>query len=124
TYDTDSDFGNSTIQWDVTAYISEIKIFIVNESKDGMTLEFDLVGVEAPIANAIRRMLIAEDEVLSHRFGLLPIKADPRLFKMPLTRVIGIDESGVDCSEEPAGDPTRLINIIFASFQCEFLNNL
>ncbi|VIO97926.1 RNA polymerase Rpb3/Rpb11 dimerisation domain containing protein [Brugia malayi] len=130
TYDTDSDFGNSTIQWDVTAYISEIKIFIVNESKDGMTLEFDLVGVEAPIANAIRRILIAElptlaiekvylyqntsiipDEVLSHRFGLLPIKADPRLFKMPLTRVIGIDESGVDCSEEPAGDPTR--NLIF-----------
>ncbi|VDN84334.1 unnamed protein product [Brugia pahangi] len=54
---------------------------------------------------------IIPDEVLSHRFGLLPIKADPRLFKMPLTRVIGIDESGVDCSEEPAGDPTR--NLIF-----------
>uniref|UniRef100_A0A1I8EBV0 Dolichyl-phosphate beta-glucosyltransferase n=1 Tax=Wuchereria bancrofti TaxID=6293 RepID=A0A1I8EBV0_WUCBA len=125
TYDTDSDFGSSTIQWDVDTYISKIKIFIVNESKDGMVLEFDLLGVEAPIANAIRRVLIAElptlaiekvylyqntsiipDEVLSHRFGLLPIKADPRLFKMPLTPVIGIDESGVDCNEEPAGDPT------------------
>ncbi|EJW71316.1 hypothetical protein WUBG_17779, partial [Wuchereria bancrofti] len=60
TYDTDSDFGSSTIQWDVDTYISKIKIFIVNESKDGMVLEFDLVGVEAPIANAIRRVLIAE----------------------------------------------------------------
>ncbi|VDK88262.1 unnamed protein product [Litomosoides sigmodontis] len=130
TYDTDSDFGNNTVQWDVTAYISKIKVNIINESEDGMALEFDLVGVEAPIANAIRRVLIAElptmaiekvylyqntsiipDEVLSHRLGLLPIKADPRLFKMPLTRVVGIDESGVDCNEEPAGDPER--NLIF-----------
>ncbi|VDK51104.1 unnamed protein product, partial [Gongylonema pulchrum] len=43
---------------------------------------------------------IIPDEVLCHRFGLLPIKADPRLFEMPLTRVIGINESGVDCDEE------------------------
>ncbi|CAG9540291.1 unnamed protein product [Cercopithifilaria johnstoni] len=130
TYDTDSDFGNNAVQWDVTTYISKIKVFIINESEDGMTLEFDLVGVEAPIANAVRRILIAElptmaiekvylyqntsiipDEVLSHRLGLLPIKADPRLFKLPLTRVVGTDESGVDCSEEPAGDPER--NLIF-----------
>ncbi|EFO27840.2 hypothetical protein LOAG_00653 [Loa loa] len=130
TYDTDSDFGNNAIQWDVTTYISKIKVFIINESEDGMALEFDLVGVEAPIANAIRRIFIAElptmaiekvylyqntsiipDEVLSHRLGLLPIKADPRLFKMPLAQVVGIDESGVDCNEEPAGDPER--NLIF-----------
>uniref|UniRef100_A0A8R1Y062 DNA-directed RNA polymerases I and III subunit RPAC1 n=1 Tax=Onchocerca volvulus TaxID=6282 RepID=A0A8R1Y062_ONCVO len=130
TYDTDSDFGKNAIQWDVTTYISKIEIFIVNESEDGMALEFDLVGVEAPIANAIRRVLIAElptmaiekvylyqntsiipDEVLSHRLGLLPIKADPRLFEMPLTRVAGMDKSGVDCNEEPAGDPKR--NLIF-----------
>uniref|UniRef100_A0A158Q872 Dolichyl-phosphate beta-glucosyltransferase n=1 Tax=Elaeophora elaphi TaxID=1147741 RepID=A0A158Q872_9BILA len=130
TYDTDSDFGNSAVQWNVSTYISKIKVFIINESEDGMALEFDLVGIEAPIANAIRRILIAElptmaiekvylyqntsiipDEVLSHRFGLLPIKADPRLFEMPITRVVGIDESGVGCDEEPVGDPKR--NLIF-----------
>jgi DNA-directed RNA polymerase I and III subunit RPAC1 len=62
-------------------------------------IEFDLVGIDAAIANAFRRILIAEvptmaiekvyianntsviqDEVLAHRLGLLPIRADPRLF--------------------------------------------
>mmetsp|Transcript_5063 Transcript_5063/g.7558 ORF Transcript_5063/g.7558 Transcript_5063/m.7558 type:complete len:270 (+) Transcript_5063:410-1219(+) len=60
---------------------------------------FDLVGIDTPIANAIRRILLSEvpamafeqiyirnntsvlvDEVLSHRIGLLPIQADPRFF--------------------------------------------
>jgi DNA-directed RNA polymerase alpha subunit len=62
-------------------------------------MEFDLIGVDASIANAFRRILIAEvptmaietvyvfnntsviqDEVLSHRLGLIPIKADPGKF--------------------------------------------
>lgn len=62
-------------------------------------IEFDMIGIDAAIANAFRRILIAEiptmaiekvfianntsvvqDEVLSHRLGLVPIKADPRLF--------------------------------------------
>jgi DNA-directed RNA polymerase alpha subunit len=62
-------------------------------------MEFDLVGVDASIANAFRRLLLAEvptmaietvfvfnntsviqDEVLSHRLGLIPIKADPGKF--------------------------------------------
>ncbi|VDN40459.1 unnamed protein product [Gongylonema pulchrum] len=111
TFDGSSDFAGTPESWDVKAYVSKVTICIVNESSDGMTLEFDLIGTEAPIANAIRRVLIAEDEVLCHRFGLLPIKADPRLFEMPLTRVIGINESGVDCDEEPPGDPKR--NLIF-----------
>jgi len=62
-------------------------------------MEFDLVGVDASIANAFRRILLAEvptmaietvymynntsviqDEVLSHRLGLIPINADPTRF--------------------------------------------
>lgn len=47
-------------KWDIRRYISSINVKVVNESEDGMTLEFDLIGVEAAIANAIRRVLIAE----------------------------------------------------------------
>ncbi|PKI65525.1 DNA-directed RNA polymerases I and III subunit RPAC1 isoform X2 [Punica granatum] len=62
-------------------------------------MEFDMVGIDPAIANAFRRILLAElptmaiekvlianntsviqDEVLSHRLGLIPIKVDPRLF--------------------------------------------
>ncbi|KAJ1836550.1 DNA-directed RNA polymerase core subunit rpc40 [Coemansia sp. RSA 2706] len=62
-------------------------------------IEFDLIGVDASIANALRRVLIAEvptmaiedvymlnntgivqDEVLAHRLGLIPIKADASEF--------------------------------------------
>ena len=62
-----------------------------------------MIGIDAAIANAFRRILIAEvptmaiekvyiynntsiiqDEVLSHRLGLIPLKADPRKF-VPLT---------------------------------------
>lgn len=62
---------------------------------------FEMKGVDAPIANALRRILISEvptmaiekvfinnntsiipDEVLAHRLGLIPIAADPRKFHM------------------------------------------
>ena len=62
-------------------------------------LVFDLVGIDAALANAFRRILLAEvptmaiekvfilnntsmiqDEVLAQRLGLIPIRADPRKF--------------------------------------------
>jgi DNA-directed RNA polymerase I and III subunit RPAC1 len=62
-------------------------------------MEVEILGLDAPIANAIRRILISEiptmaidkaiiyqntsimhDEVLAHRLGLLPIMADPDYF--------------------------------------------
>lgn len=62
---------------------------------------FDLIGAEPPLANALRRIMIAEiptiaiekvemwqntsiipDENLAHRMGLIPIAVDPRLFEM------------------------------------------
>ncbi|ETV76674.1 hypothetical protein H257_09157 [Aphanomyces astaci] len=61
---------------------------------------FDLVGIDASIANAFRRILLAEvptmaiehvylwnnssiiqDEVLAHRLGLIPLQVDPREFQ-------------------------------------------
>eukprot|EP01133_Synstelium_polycarpum_P016765 gene16765-19933_t len=66
-------------------------------------LVFEMIGVDAPIANALRRILISEiptmaiekvyiinntsilqDEVLAHRVGLVPIKVDPRRFNFKL----------------------------------------
>uniref|UniRef100_A0A2C9UFL3 DNA-directed RNA polymerase RpoA/D/Rpb3-type domain-containing protein n=1 Tax=Manihot esculenta TaxID=3983 RepID=A0A2C9UFL3_MANES len=63
-------------------------------------MEFDMIGIDATVANSFRRILISElpamaiekvlianntsliqVEVLSHRLGLIPISADPRLFE-------------------------------------------
>jgi len=63
------------------------------------SLEFDLIGVDATIANSLRRLMISEvatmaiehvfiinntsliqDDVLASRLGMLPIRANPSLF--------------------------------------------
>ncbi|KAF8700152.1 hypothetical protein HU200_034522 [Digitaria exilis] len=81
----------------VDKFCKNFKIDIKRLTEDDM--EFDMIGVDASIANAFRRILIAEvptmaiekifmadntsviaDEVLSHRLGLIPLDADPRLF--------------------------------------------
>ncbi|XP_042026343.1 DNA-directed RNA polymerases I and III subunit RPAC1-like [Salvia splendens] len=68
---------------------TNFKVEVISLSEDDM--EFDMIGIDASIANAFRRILIAEvfianntsviqDEVLSHRLGLVPLKVDPRHF--------------------------------------------
>ncbi|KAL3821143.1 hypothetical protein ACJIZ3_007048 [Penstemon smallii] len=75
----------------------KFKVEVIKLTEDDM--EFDMIGIDAAIANAYRRILIAElptmaiekvlianntsvvqDEVLAHRLGLIPLKVDPRLF--------------------------------------------
>ena len=62
-------------------------------------MEFEIKGIDASIANALRRIIISEiptmaiekvdmymntsvipDEILAHRLGLIPMMADPREF--------------------------------------------
>ena len=85
----------------VSKFRSKVNVIIVKRITPGssMDLEFDLIGVDPALANAIRRILISEvptmaiekvymynntsiiqDEVLAHRLGLIPLRADPRKF--------------------------------------------
>ncbi|CAI5721924.1 unnamed protein product [Hyaloperonospora brassicae] len=76
----------------------QVKVNIQSLSDDEIV--FDLIGVDAAIANALRRILLAEvptmaiehvyiwnnssiiqDEVLAHRLGLVPLNVDPREFQ-------------------------------------------
>lgn len=85
---------------DIDKWKSQFHLKIQQSTDD--TLVFDMVGIDASIANALRRILIAEvptmaihrcyitnntsvmqDEVLAHRLGLLPICVDPYLFEYP-----------------------------------------
>eukprot|EP00045_Choanoeca_perplexa_P003184 m.29005 g.29005 ORF g.29005 m.29005 type:complete len:347 (+) comp11912_c0_seq1:126-1166(+) len=82
--------------WNLDQFRENLKIDAVHI--EGDSLEFDLVGVDAAIANTLRRILIAEvptiaiesvyvmknnsimaDEIFAHRLGLIPLKVDPRL---------------------------------------------
>ncbi|KIK63186.1 hypothetical protein GYMLUDRAFT_72406 [Collybiopsis luxurians FD-317 M1] len=80
--------------WDLDKFKRNLKIRVQRLSQ--RSIEFDLVGVDASIANAFRRIMIAEvptvaiehvyvfnnttviqDEVLAHRIGLVPLDVNP-----------------------------------------------
>ncbi|KAI9266485.1 DNA-directed RNA polymerase [Phascolomyces articulosus] len=107
--------------WDIEEFKKNLRIKVNRLTPDN--IEFDLVGIDASIANAFRRILISEvptmaiekvyvinntsiihDEVLAHRLGLIPILADPQLFHFKS------DEEG----------PTDLNTIVFRlKVKCE-----
>uniref|UniRef100_A0A671VHZ5 DNA-directed RNA polymerases I and III subunit RPAC1 n=1 Tax=Sparus aurata TaxID=8175 RepID=A0A671VHZ5_SPAAU len=99
--------------WDMQKFQKNFRIDVVH--LDESSMEFDMVGIDAAIANAFRRILLAEvptmaiekvfiynntsivqDEVLAHRLGLIPIRADPRLFEYR--------NAGEEAAEEEASE--------------------
>ncbi|KAK2848618.1 hypothetical protein Q5P01_008452 [Channa striata] len=127
--------------WDMQKFQKNFRIDIVHLDESNM--EFDMVGIDAAIANAFRRILLAEvptmaiekvfiynntsivqDEVLAHRLGLIPIRADPRLFEYRNTAEESAEEEGseidtiqlqlkIKCSRNPratkdSSDPREL----------------
>ncbi|CRL00416.1 CLUMA_CG013683, isoform A [Clunio marinus] len=96
-----NDYGFSDDFFTVEKFKKDMKIKI-EKCKD-LELEFDMIGVSPAVANAFRRIMISEvpsmaiekvyiynntsiiqDEILAHRFGLIPLKADPRSFEYKL----------------------------------------
>jgi len=84
--------------WNFNKFMKQFRVDVVKI--EGKEMEFDMVGIDASIANAFRRILLAEvptmaiekvflynntsviqDEVLAHRLGLIPLDIDPRLFE-------------------------------------------
>lgn len=98
------------------SFREKVSMEIVESSDEHIV--FDLVGVAPAVANAVRRILLAEvptmaiekviffqntsiiaDEVLAHRIGLVPLKVDPRLFQF--------------VHENPKQQPNELNTLVF-----------
>ena len=86
--------GGPTIE----SIVETLQVTIQSSSREELVV--DISGIEAPFANAIRRILLSEvptmaiehvnlyqntsvipDEILAHRLGLIPISIDPRSFQ-------------------------------------------
>ncbi|PKI83092.1 Rpc40p [Malassezia vespertilionis] len=124
--------------WDATLFKKNLRVDVTRMTKD--LCEFELAGVDASIANALRRALIAEvsvhgcsdsqvpsvaiehvyiwnntsiiqDEVLSHRLGLIPLAIDPTklTFKMVYASQLEWDPKG-DQGETMADAPPQPVN--------------
>lgn len=100
--------------WNTEKFKKDFEIKFHETSDDGFDSSFSLIGINAAIANALRRILIAEvptlaietiyfinntsviqDEVLAQRLGLIPLKGDKlglewmKWFKKPVEGLPG-----------------------------------
>ncbi|THH04709.1 hypothetical protein EW145_g5319 [Phellinidium pouzarii] len=127
-------YPDEDYRWDLTEFKRLLHLDITRLSQ--RSIELDLVGVDASIANAVRRTLIADvptlcieavfvwnntslihDEILSHRLGLIPLNADPSFFQM----------RGGKSSRYGYATPRRVLNLcsffLFLSFFLAELEN-
>ena len=100
--------------WNFAKWSGDFDIKVTRSETD--LLEFEMIGVDPAIVNALRRILIAEvptvaiehvfvidntsemaEEVLSHRLGLVPLNVDAEQLK---ARSKGETESGSDKPSE------------------------
>lgn len=106
--------------WSTEAFKQKLQVKVVKMEKDD--IEFDIIGIDFSLANAFRRIMLAEvpsmavdrvfiynntsviqDEVLAHRLGLIPFKADHRLFEMhkkPTEKVKDSDEDPMKVDQD------------------------
>jgi len=91
--------GDAGKKWSVERdFKKKLRIKVIR--REHMEMEFDMIGVDASLASAFRRLLISDvptmaiekvhiynntsiiqDEVFAHRLGLVPLKVDPRKFE-------------------------------------------
>ena len=102
------------------SFRSGCRVAVTRAERDHV--EFELSGCDASVANALRRILVAEvptvaietvlfsdntsivqDEVLAHRLGLVPLAVDPRL--------LGYRER--DAEGKPVGEPSVGDTVVF-----------
>lgn len=101
--------------WDISIFRKKFEVKMSSKESDDL-LEFDLINIDCSFSNAIRRILIAEvpsiaidrvylhqntsvmpDEVLCHRFGLIPLSIDPKNFDFCMKKLPTSDDiSGFD----------------------------
>ncbi|EIM80896.1 uncharacterized protein STEHIDRAFT_105319 [Stereum hirsutum FP-91666 SS1] len=111
--------------WDLQKFKETLKVKV--QSLSNRSIEFDLVGVDASIANSLRRILLAEvptiaielvyvwnntsvmvDEVFAHRLGMIPLNIPPQLMDMrtvndqPTDRNTVVFKLNVVCERNPS----------------------
>uniref|UniRef100_A0A8D8S3X4 DNA-directed RNA polymerases I and III subunit RPAC1 n=2 Tax=Cacopsylla melanoneura TaxID=428564 RepID=A0A8D8S3X4_9HEMI len=109
--------------WNYNDFKKNLKIKIIKYNDRDM--EFDIIGIHNVFVNSIRRILLSEvpsmaidrvhfhdntsviqDEVLAHRLGLIPLKANPRLFEYKSVSATDKDKKPEDKEFEPCEQDT------------------